>query len=275
MLLLFLCLFFISQAMAAENTQAPAPAPAQLITGDFKTMKHTGSSRVDKIIDAQTVLMKDGKIVRILGIEYPDNEDVLFNAKARLEKLLPESAEVMLYQTRTLSVGRENRMGHILAHLVIKDSGQWINGTMIEDGMAWAMTDAANPDMAEQLYALEQKARDGNKGLWAKESIYGLLSPDTAARGDGSFRVVEGTVNRAASSKNNLYLNFGDDWRKDFTVMVTPDLRRQLSHRGIDLTTIAGKKVRVRGWIRLWNGPFMELETPERLEVLPAPSPGA
>jgi hypothetical protein len=24
----------------------------------------------------------------------------------------------------------------------------------------------------------------------------------------------------------------------------------------------------VRGWLREWNGPFLEMETPERLEVL-------
>lgn len=266
MFLLISLLFFIPQAWAAENTQG-VEVPA-VISGDFKGMKHTSSARVDKIIDQQTVLMKDGKVIRLLGLEYPSNEDVYFQGKSRLEKILAEGTEVMLYQTRQQAVGRENRMGHILAHLVNKESGEWINGVMIAEGMAWVMTDASNPEMADQLYALEQKARDAKAGLWAEKSPYGLLTPETALQGDGSFRVVEGAINRAATSKNNLYLNFGNDWRSDFTVMVSPDMRKTLSHRGVDLMGLAGKKIRIRGEIRQWNGPFMELETPERLEIL-------
>lgn len=228
------------------------------------------------VIDAQSILMKDGKIVRLLALAYPlptgeDMDTSVIAAKERLEKLLPEGTEVMLYQKRQTSDvkrGRVNRMGHLLAHLVRKDNNEWINGTLVADGLAWVMTDAANPEMADQLYALEDKARKAGKGLWVKDGVHGLLSADTASDGEGQFRVVEGTVNRAATSKNNLYLNFGTDWRKDFTVMISADLRRRLSRQGIDPMALGGKTVRVRGWIRDWNGPFIELETPERLEIV-------
>lgn len=272
-------LIFIPQLALAENTPPAARPP--VITGDFTALKHTASARVDKVIDAQTILMKDGKIIRLLGIGYPlstgDEPDMsAIAAKERLEKLLPETTEVMLYQKRQLTDikrGRINRMGHVLAHLVNKETQEWIDGTLVSDGLAFALTDAANPEMAAQLLALEQKARSGAKGLWAKESTQGLLSAETAAQGNGQFRVVEGTVNRAATSKNNLYLNFGNDQRKDFTVMVPVALRKSLARAGTDPMALAGKTVRVRGWLREWNGPFMELETPERLEIVTTPGP--
>lgn len=278
-LLLVIFLAFIPQLALAENT--PAPASAKVIKGDFKTLKHTASNRVDTVIDAQTVLMKDGKIVRLLGLGYPlpAGEDIdmsMVAAKERLETLLPESTEVMLYQKRQVGEakrGRVNRMGHMLAHLVKKDNAEWINGTLAGEGLAWVATDAANPEMADQLYALENKARKDGNGLWAKGSANGLLSPDTAGQGEGQFRVVEGTVNRAATSKNNLYLNFGADMRKDFTVMISADLRRQLSRKGVDAMALSGKTIRVRGWLRNWNGPFLEMETPERLEIVAASGP--
>ena len=220
--------------------------------------------------------MKDGKIIRLLGIDYPmGSEESALAGKMRLEKLIPESTEVMLYQTRSQKTGRTNRMGHTLAHLVNKETGEWINGTMVAEGLAWAYTDKSNPDMAEPLYMLEQKARETKKGLWAKDSPFGLLASDDAMEGDGTFRVVEGAIKSAGSSKNNLYLNFGNDRTKDFTVMISASLRKALAKKGVDPMGLSGKTVRVRGWIRNWNGPFMELDTPERLEILsPLPSTG-
>ncbi len=255
------------------------------IRGDFKDLKQAATTRVDKVIDGQTVLMTDGKIVRLLGIDYPfmtgDSEggpSIL--GKATLEQLLPKGKEVLLYQNKSRETGRINRMGHALAHLVIKDRDEWVNGALVARGVAWTATDSTNPAMAEQLYKLEDDARKSQKGLWSKNSPFGLLTPDTASQGNGAFRVIEGTVNRAATSKNNLYLNFGTDWKKDFTVMVTPAIRKSLSKRGIDAMALSGQKIRVRGWLREWNGPFLELETPERLEVLstvssttPSPAP--
>jgi micrococcal nuclease len=238
-------------------------------------MKHTSTGRVDKVIDSRTVLMKDNKIIRLLAVEYPLNlgEDMSpaeIAAKDRLEKLLPEATEVEIWQSFNSKTGRVNRMGHVLAHLVIKKDGLWVNGTLIDEGLGWTATDTSNPEMADQLYNLEDKARVAKRGLWSDKLPYGVLSAEDASSGNGSFRVVEGAIKRAATSKNNLYLNFGSDMKKDFTVMITPELRRAFSKRGIDTMALAGRTVRVRGWIREWNGPFLELETPERLEILPA-----
>ncbi len=266
MVLLFL-LLFVSPALAQEKA---------VVTGDFTKLKHTGSARIDKVIDAQTLLMNDGQIVRLLGLDYPfitggEPNNTAVAAKAYLENKLPKGTEVMLYQTRNQKAGRINRMGHTLAHLALKTNEEWINGDLVADGFAYAVTDATNPEMADQLYKLEDKARAVQKGLWMKASPFGLLTPDTAALGDGAFRVVEGTVNRSGTGNNNLFLNFGEDRNKDFTVQVTPAIRKKLAHSGIDPMSLAGQKIRVRGWIRLWNGPFMELETPERLEILTPP----
>lgn len=272
----FIACIFIPQAWAGANTLPDTHAP--IIKGDFSLMKHTTVAKVDKVIDAQTVLMKDGKIVRLLGIDYPfeqggDITPETLAAKERLEKLLKEGSDVILWQSRNSKTGRMNRMGHILAHLETKKDGRWINGTLIDEGHAWVMTDWSNADMADQMYALEKKARAEEKGLWSKDSRYGLLTPETASAGDGSFRVVEGIVNRSATSKNNLYLNFGSDMRKDFTVRISPALRKQLAREGVDPMNLSGQHVRVRGWIREWNGPFMELESAERLEILPTQKP--
>lgn len=239
-------------------------------------MKHTMSLRIETIVDAQTILMNDGKIIRLTGIDYPENpngqaDEVLLKAKTTLEKTLKKGDEFMVWQTLNNKYGRVNRMGHILAHLQNKKTGEWVNGVMVAQGLAWVMTDKSNPDMAQELYALEQSARKKALGLWAKESPYSVLQADHVQGVSGSFRIVEGVIKKSSGSKNNLFLNFGNDSQKDFTVMISPNLRKILAKRGIDPLSLSGQNVRVRGWIRDWNGPFMELETAERLEVLSPP----
>ncbi len=235
-------------------------------------MKNTGIAKIDTIIDAQSILLADGKIVHLLGFMYPqtlgdDDGDIEVNGKLFLEKILPKGTEVKIWQTADPQ-DRENRMGHSLAHLENRKTGEWANGAVIAHGLAWVMTDKSNADLSSNLYALEELARKNKSGLWAKNSAHHILDANDAAKGNGLFRIVEGRVTKASGAKNNVFINFGLDSRTDFTVMITPDIRKKLAKMGIDSLGLSGKKIRVRGWIRQWNGAFMELEAPERLEIL-------
>lgn len=283
-MLIFLLLFAVPALAAEGSATPPQDKLTAVVTGDFKNLKHTGSGRIDKIIDHQTILLNDGKIVRLLGLHWPfaapdtPAQDYMGLAMQRLKRLLPPGTEVMLYQSRTKEY-RTNRMGHQLAHIVNKASGEWVNGDLVREGLAYALTDIANPEMADHLYGLEDQARTDKTPIWAGKD--GILyaehaekqdNPFFAAIGSGNtFRVVEGTVERSATSQNHLYLNFGKDRNKDFTVRITPPIRKELARRGIDPMGLTGQKLRVRGWLRAWNGPFMELDTPERLELLNLP----
>ena len=54
----------------------------------------------------------------------------------------------------------------------------------------------------------------------------------------------------------------------DFTVTVTPKDMRNFRAAKFDVKALAGKRVRVRGWIESYNGPEMEIATPAAIEVL-------
>lgn len=249
-----------------------APTPAL----ELGSLKRTAVGRVDQVLDGLTILLKDKKIIRLSSLDipdqaYPDGGVINLAARNALEKLLPAGTEVLIYQTRMAKTGRTNRMGHEMAHLVKKDGEIWINGALVRHGYARVMPTDANPDMTEELYRLEDEARAKKLALWSAEG-WPVLTPETASKGVGEYRLVEGTVENAATVKNNLYLNFGNNWKDDFTVMVGPAVRRDLTRRGIDPQSLAHKKVRVRGFIRDYNGPFMELENDLRLEFAhPAP----
>ena len=76
----------------------------------------------------------------------------------------------------------------------------------------------------------------------------------------------------AAVSGGRAYLNFGRNWRTDFTVTISPQDMKSFKADGIDPRKYAGKVIRVRGWIERLNGPEIEVAVPEAIQVLPGSS---
>ena len=63
-----------------------------------------------------------------------------------------------------------------------------------------------------------------------------------------------------------IYLNFGADWRTDFTVRIDERFADRFDVE--DLEALESYRVRVRGVIVDENGPMIRLAYPGRLEVL-------
>ena len=105
------------------------------------------------------------------------------------------------------------------------------------------------------------------RGLWAEP---GLTAQNASAMDGraGRFRIVRGRVLRVAPTESYVYLNFGADWRSDFTVRVRrAELKGALA--GLDLDALAGREVEVRGVVLEAGGPLIELSHPEQMQVLP------
>jgi hypothetical protein len=68
---------------------------------------------------------------------------------------------------------------------------------------------------------------------------------------------------------DRLYLNFGEDRRRDFTVRVERATVRAVAGAGLDLAALAGRNVLVRGWLIHSGGPMVEVTGPAQVEVLP------
>ena len=65
-----------------------------------------------------------------------------------------------------------------------------------------------------------------------------------------------------------MYLNFGNDWKTDFTVTLGPMARRLFKKAGIEPLSLEGKRIRARGWLKKRNGPMIEASHPEQIEVI-------
>ena len=83
----------------------------------------------------------------------------------------------------------------------------------------------------------------------------------------GRFALVEGTVLSVRESGGTIYVNFGRRWSEDFTVTIAKRNERAFSAAGLEPKTLAGKRVRIRGWIEERGGPWVEAARPEQIEV--------
>jgi hypothetical protein len=63
-------------------------------------------------------------------------------------------------------------------------------------------------------------------------------------------------------------LNFGANWRTDFTISLAPKVARLFRREGIEPVAMQGKRIRVRGWLKSFNGPMISATHPEQIEVL-------
>ncbi|HJO70006.1 MAG TPA: thermonuclease family protein [Rhodospirillales bacterium] len=231
-------------------------------------------ARVTEVVDGDTVVLEravDGADqVRLVGIQAPKlalgREG--FTAWPLAEE--SRSALVRLVEGRLVRLvpgdNPGDRHGRILANLFVDDT-LWVQGEMLRLGMARVYTFADNRLRVTEILALEGAARAARRGIWG-HPFYAVRAPAETGRHLNSFQLVEGRILDAAQVRTRVYLNFGPDWRTDFTVTLDSAARRLFREAGFDPLSLEGRRVRVRGWLRDFNGPLIEATHPEQIEVL-------
>ena len=261
-------------AMAAPvraDTQTPArpDAPPGLVVD--------GGGRVMEIVDGDTVVLDDGTEVRLVGLQAPK---LALGRRGFVEWPLADDsrdrlAGMVLGRQVSLAYGgrRIDRHGRVLAHLV-RDDGLWVQAAMLEVGMARVYSFEDNRAGVAELLAAERLGRAAGRGIWA-HPFYAIRSVEETADGtDGlldTFQIVEGVVLDAAEVRRRVYLNFGTDWRDDFTVSIAPEHVRAFRASGLEPLDLPGRRIRVRGWLHERNGPMIDATHPEQIEVLESP----
>jgi hypothetical protein len=151
------------------------------------------------------------------------------------------------------------------------DARVWVQAALLEAGAARVMGTRDRRACLRALLAAEERGRAAARGLW-RGDLYGVR-PVSAESGETlrplhALHVVQGTVADAAARGSRVFLNFGEDWRRDFTAGIDARALRLFEAAGLDPLTLGGRRVRLRGWVRDWNGPFLDLSHPEQVEIL-------
>ena len=245
------------------------------------------SSRVVEIVDGDTLLLEDGREVRLTGIQAPKLPlgRPNFQAWPLAVEARKALSDLALDKTVMLRFGgtRSDRHGRVLAQVFVMDADTenlWLQREMLRSGLARVYTFNDNRACSDELLSAEREARGAGRGIWVDPfyDIRDASNPNGLMERIGSFELVEGEIVSATQVRGWLYINFGEDYRNDFTVTVRERDVKLLAaeepwtsllddYTGRkDLAALSGKLVRVRGWLDRYNGPEIEISHPEQIE---------
>ncbi|WXL25318.1 thermonuclease family protein [Ectopseudomonas mendocina] len=221
--------FFVS-ALFTLSANAFCPVPGKL-----------PQVEVQRVVDGDTLRLKDGRNVRLIGINTPElgrqgrtAEPFAEAARRRLQALVDASDGRV-----ALQVGQESkdRYGRTLAHAYDK-SGRNLEAQLLAEGLGFLVAVAPNLDLVSCQQSAERAARDERAGLWRQINV---LSPGDIRT--GGFALIQGRVQRVDRNGGGVWLEMGDS-------LVLHISRQDLRNFDLaELNALKGQNVEARGWV--------------------------
>ncbi len=267
--------FGVAAAVAAERAGEPQTCTLQ-----------AGPTRsVVRVLDAETVLLDDHQEVRLIGALAPRSPDLGPSPQPWRPEEEAAAALRALVLGRSVSLATSGRLtdryGRRLAHLFVEQGGErvWVQGEMLATGHARAYGLPGSYACMPEMLAHERVARQAGSALWsnAAYTVRSARRTRELMRRRNSYEIVVGKIAKVAVTKARTYINFGADWRQDFTAGIEGRVLRANPEWGKTLASLEGRRVEVRGWIQYRNGPYIDIEDPSQIapvdETLPGRSP--
>jgi endonuclease YncB( thermonuclease family) len=260
----FIAMSGVLSAAAQERPQPTFACGGETIGRDYAS----------RFIDGRTFVLDDGREVHLAAIEVPplplpQESGAAPGGVAARDALVSlfTGAEVALRQAEPQ---KTDRYGRVVAYAFAARDGveRSAQAELIAAGAARVLARVANRTCATELLSRENAARRAKLGLWASP-YYDLLNAENPAAvlaEQGHFALVEGKVVSVRESGATIYVNFGRRSTEDFTVTILKRNERSFTAAGLEPTKLAGRHIRVRGWIEERGGPWIEAARPEQIE---------
>jgi endonuclease YncB( thermonuclease family) len=261
--------FAAGLAVAGGCASAAEQQPVAPPCGGVDIARGTAS----RVIDGDSFALDDGREVRLAAVEVPPpGASDGAEARATLDALI--GGDTVVLRKAEFAADRYERL---FAYVYTVRDGEEIfaQGELIASGFARVGDRIGSRACATYLLGRESAARRDKLGLWGN-SYYQVLDAETPAdvlAQRGRFALVEGRVASVRESGATIYVNFGQRWSEGFAVTVLKRNQRNFAAAGLDLQALAGRRVRVRGWIEARGAagsPGIMAEHPEQIEMADA-----
>ena len=218
---------------------------------------------VSKVVDGDTIVMKSGDKVRYIGIDTPEyGSPFFFEAKERNRSLV-NGKKVRL---EICPEERRDQYGRLLAFVYVND--QMVNRILIKEGLASLLIiPPCGLKVEEAFKRYELEAINSGIGLWRYEGK--PISHLEAGRYLGKIKRVSGKIISSYNSGKALFLNYGDDYKRDFTVVIFAEDIDNFTKAGINPENYYKyKESIVIGRIKAFNGPEIIVRGPEQIKIV-------
>ena len=201
------------------------------------------------VYDGDTVKLKDGRRLRLIGINTPENvrkeqpeQPFAREATAALRSLVERHNRRL-----RLQYGKQHRdhYGRLLAHAFLQD-GSNVAVSLLQRGLATTLVVPPNSWAADCYQRIEDQARADRLGIWALPGYQSIASsrlhPD-----DRGFRIVHGRVEDIRQARHSIWLQLGGP----LAIRIS---RKDLVNfpQGY-LDGLRGQTVELRGWLKADN----------------------
>lgn len=166
-------------------------SPSKVVSNSSSVVSsyHSKEYVVEKVIDGDTLRLKGGERVRLIGIDTPESRE---NEKARRDSKRSQTDLSTIIQLGKQSyrklkdmiegkdvrlefdVTERDKYGRLLAYVYLKaDQGReiFVNAELVKLGYAMPMTIAPNVKHADLFRDLYREARKGRRGLWQDSTL--------------------------------------------------------------------------------------------------------
>lgn len=218
---------------------------------------------VKRVYDGDTLLLSNGKKIRLIGVNTPEmNYD-----KGAADPYAKEAKDYLTQKVLKKRIGlrygkdpRDKYKRH-LAHIFL-ENGTNIQAELLRNGYAFNI--AIPPNLWQQscYQALEQQARVNNVGLW-RHQHYLPVDARKLTQETLGFSRVKGTIKSVKETKKSIWLNLTDN------MALRIDKRDLKYFKSFNASHWQGKNIIAKGWISYRKKRYsMRIKHPAALEVL-------
>ncbi len=279
-----------SPALAVAN----APAMAACVADGGQP------ARVAAVEPGLELRLADGRLLRLVGVDpaaqTPSDPDLGDTVRSAMSRLV---------EARTLSLtipdDKPDRWGRVAALVAVREGGaeaESLAVAALAAGLGRFLAEPGAHGCREALLHAEAAARAARRGLW-RDPYYAVLAPDdltgfrersaTLVVGVGRVAAVESSQFRtllrlapgapgegadAAAGAGRAPAREGAA-RDRLAAAIPPRTLKLFAGQGVDVQTLLGRTVRLRGLLDLRFGPRIELAGPDAVEILGGGDDGA
>jgi endonuclease YncB( thermonuclease family) len=222
------------------------------------------TARVAAALDGDTLRLVDGTEVRLAAIQAPKppaSSNGALDALARRAREALDGLAAGRAVTLETAPKARDRHGRTVA-LVTDDAGRLLQAELLRAGLARVTGGADQRARLAPLYEVEQAARAARRGLWAI-GLFRVRNPAELAGEREGFVIVEGPVSAVTARGRSTVIALDA-----LSLLAPPATLRLFRATGLAPDGLAGRIIRVRGWLTQRGGPTIELAYPEQIELL-------
>jgi micrococcal nuclease len=239
------------------------PAPVKAV----QAAKPVDEYIVARVVDGDTVDLKNGKKVRYIGIDTPEVRKRIGGEWQYMPE--PYAVEAKKFNDEMIrgknvrlefDAEKEDKYGRWLAYVYSGD--KMVNAELLRRGYASLLTIPPNVKHIDLLVKAQKEAQENRRGIWKD---YKVIAPEEAEESIGKFLSVRGTVLATHISGKSVFLNF----KNGFKALIFGSSMPLFVEEGIDpLDYYNGKTVEVTGKIKFYDGPRILIDHPSQIEVI-------